>query len=74
MVKSDEKVMHFSKLFNEKYYHVGDKVVFESGVEYTKGEMEVLGWLEPETRKYVHDCKKIMPGTLMGEKRKDIFE
>ena len=65
---------HYSNLFEEYYIVQEDgKIIFDSGAEYEKCEVDILKGLSPEVRTLVHTAKKAIPGQLTKEDRKDIF-
>jgi hypothetical protein len=55
----------YSKLFDESYSLVDNTYVFQSGVSYDFADVKILKNSCDETKKFVHQIKKIFPGTIV---------
>lgn len=59
---------YYSGLFEESYRFEGDEIVFGSGVTYSAAELETLRSLDNETKKTLHEFKKVLGGEIKEAK------
>jgi len=57
---------YYSGVFEESYFVEGERVVFGNGVTYGERELETLRGLDNETKKKLHEFKKVFGGEIKG--------